>query len=212
MSLQRAVKTPTRLVCSVIPVPPAPSFPPGEQMCPPTFHRTQSPSLVLDKSPGAPQPSSDILELNAPNNSCFPSAPPLLCITGNSTAGGVKHVWIYDFQFGWAQPALSSVTQLSLAQPSRTSQAKASWEGVFSPPSLCSSRAKKSHYKHAQASDTEINSCQQTTLTLIYPRGEGRDRGQVSGGFLGLILSILCGFAELSFMPSNTNSSSDNFA
>lgn len=82
MSLQRAVKTPTRLVCSVIPVPPAPSFPPGEQMCPPTFHRTHSPSLVLDKSPGAPQPSSDILELNAPNNSCFPSAPPLLCALG----------------------------------------------------------------------------------------------------------------------------------
>lgn len=103
MSLQRAVKTPTRLVCSVIPVPPVPSFPPGEQMYSPTFHRTHSPSLVSDKSPGAPQPSSDILELNAPNNSCFPSAPPLLCITkatGNSMAGGVKHVQIYDFQLG----------------------------------------------------------------------------------------------------------------
>lgn len=47
---------------------------------------------------------------------------------------------------------------------------------------------------------------------LIYPTGEGGDRGQVSGAFWGLILPILCSFAELSVMPSKTNSSFNNFA
>lgn len=63
--------------------------------------------------------------------------------------------------------------------------------------------------KHQTTRDQFLLLAKYTCIDLSQRR-EGGDRGQVSGVFL--VLSILCGFAELSYIPSNINSSFNNFA
>lgn len=87
-------------------------------------------------------------------------------------------------------------------------------KGFLPPPPQWSTRATKSHYKSAQASDNQRSIPSVSKVHSHWSITEERGRGQGSGkwGFLVLILSILCGFAELSYIPSNINSSFNNFA